>query len=306
MATIISASRRTDIPRYFAGWFAERRRQGFAEFRTAFGVAGRVSLRPDDVLGYLFWTRHARPFAAALAALSAEGVPHAFQYTLTGYGRELEPTAPPLCESVDDFLRVSAALPDPGCIEWRYDPIVLSATCDAAHHRRSFGALARVLAGATRVVNVSVVEPYLRAVSRIPDPSVRYRRPDPRRHATVVRRFPGLAVAGSEATALCADLAAIAAEHGMALRVCSNPELDAARSQCCGPELFRPWGAATAARLAALCGAPTRPGCRCLATVDIGTNDTCVAACRYCYAVRSHAAAVASYRRHDPGAPALG
>ena len=100
---LISASRRTDIPRFYARWVGARRRQGFAERRTALGVAGRVSLRRADVLGFLFWTRDARPFMKELEALRAEGIPYAFQFTINGYGRELEPRRPRLAEAIGSF-----------------------------------------------------------------------------------------------------------------------------------------------------------------------------------------------------------
>ncbi|MGA2404132.1 MAG: DUF1848 family protein [Syntrophobacteraceae bacterium] len=51
---IISASRRTDIPHYYALWFSERRKAGFAEYRTVFGGGKngrfRVSLDPKMCL----------------------------------------------------------------------------------------------------------------------------------------------------------------------------------------------------------------------------------------------------------------
>lgn len=45
-----------------------------------------MSLSNEDVIGYLFWTRYARPFAKALRDLLDEGIPCAFQYTINGYG----------------------------------------------------------------------------------------------------------------------------------------------------------------------------------------------------------------------------
>jgi len=39
----------------------------------------------------LFWTRYARPFAEPLQDLLAEGMPCVFQYTINGYGQEVEP-----------------------------------------------------------------------------------------------------------------------------------------------------------------------------------------------------------------------
>lgn len=300
MPTLISASRRTDIPRYYGRWFAERRTQGFAEFCNVFGGKGRVSLRNPDVLGYLFWTRYAKPFTDQLRTLHDDGLPYAFQYTITGLGREIEPQAPRRTLAIDDFLRVSRDLPDPTCIQWRYDPIILSARYPTAFHRRNFTELACALEGATRVVNTSVVEPYARTIRRTPDPTIHYRTIDPSRHSAALKRHPGLVQAGKEVRLLLADLAGIAAQHGMELRSCSNPEWPLSPSQCCGVELFAAFGQEVSNAVAALDRAPSRNGCRCLKMVDIGMDNTCVAGCTYCYVVNAHQTAVANRRRHDP------
>ena len=46
---------------------------------------------------------------------------------------------------------------------------------------------------------------------------------------------------------------------------------------------------------------PTREGCGCTESIDIGAYDTCQAGCIYCYATRSREAALARFREHDPG-----
>jgi len=302
---LVSASRRTDIPRYFARWFAERRRAGFAQWRNAFGGQGVVSLAPSDVLGYLFWTRDARRFSKPLRALREEGVPFAFQFTLTGLGRDLEPHAPDIAAVIDHFRELSAALPSPTCIQWRYDPVVWSDRTPASFHRDTFARLAGALRGATAVVNTSIVEPFAKTVRRVRDTTVRYRALDPERHATTMLRNPSLPAAGDEGTALLRDLAVIARAHDMELRGCCDPESGLPPSQCCGPDLFAAYGEAFAGRLASKAPSPTRPGCRCLPTVDIGMDNSCLAGCLYCYAVQSQEAAVAAFRRHDPSAPRL-
>jgi hypothetical protein len=305
MPHIISASRRSDIPRYFARFFAERRRAGHVEFRNVFGGWGRASLRDEDVLAYLFWTRFARPFADNLHALRDDGVPHVFQYTITGYGRDLEPHTPGTATAIEDFLAVASRLPDPACIQWRYDPIVLSQTCDRAWHLANFAAIARELAGATRVVNTSLVEPYQKTFRRVANETVHYRTPDPKRHKWVARQKPDLREAGEGARRLLAELGAIAAEHGMALRACSNPELSLPTSQCCSSEIFAPYGESLARALEDLRPGASRPSCRCLQSVDIGMDNTCLAGCRYCYVLLSHETAVANFRRHDPAGVSL-
>jgi hypothetical protein len=192
--TLISASRRTDIPHYFGRWFAERRRAGFAEFRNSFGGGGRVSLRDEDVLGYLFWTKYAKPFAAQLEALRGDGVAFGFQYTITGLGgTPVECNVPRTEKAIADFLAVRSSLPSSACIEWRYDPILLTDEYPTGYHLGAFEGIARALEGATQVVNVSFVEPFLKSVRRMEGyPSLRYRRVDPGRHKTVARRYPDL------------------------------------------------------------------------------------------------------------------
>ncbi|MDB4433314.1 DUF1848 domain-containing protein [bacterium] len=305
MSSLISASRRTDIPHYFGAWFAARRREGFAEFRNAFGGRGIVSLRDGDVLGFLFWTKDARPFADQLRALRDDGVPYAFQYTITGCGRDLEPHIPSSVRAIDDFLAVRDGLPDSACIQWRYDPIVLSRARDVDFHLERFATIARALHGATRVVDISIIEPYRKAILRIADRTVRYRRVDPARHRWVSRNHPDLVQIGSEAGSLLEGLAAIASERGMELRSCSNPEWPLAPAQCCGLELFAPYGDALERAVAALPTAPSRGGCHCLRAVDIGMDNTCLGGCKYCYVVSSHELAVKNFRNHLPWRPML-
>jgi hypothetical protein len=300
MAKIISASRRTDIPRYFARFFNERRRAGCVGFRNAFGGKGSASLREEDVLGYLFWTRFARPFADNLGTLRDQGVPHVFQYTITGYGRDLEPHTPSAARAVEDFLAVSSRLPDPACIQWRYDPLIVSDTYDVGWHLENFASLAGELAQATRVVNTSLIEPYQKTIRRVADATVHYRKIDPSRHKSVAKRYPALPQASESTHQLLRDLGNIASEHGMELRACSNPELGLPTSQCCSAEMFAPYGAQVERELADLRPRPSREGCRCLEAVDIGMDNTCLAGCKYCYVLVSHESAVNNFRRHDP------
>jgi hypothetical protein len=284
---LISASRRTDIPRFYADWFCERRRAGFAEYENVFRTRGRASLAPADVLGYLFWTRDARPLEHELRALRSEGVPFAFQFTITGYGEELEANRLPLEQAIDSFLRVASQLPGSQSMEWRYDPIVLSSRYPAPYHLETFHRLAERLAGHTGVVNTSLVEPYPRAVRRMGDLSILYRTPDLERHRSVCRRHPELRFARREGPALVRQLAELGRRYGMELRACADPELGLPPSQCCGLGPFEPYGPAVIERLRALKPAPTRKGCRCLRSIDIGMQETCRGGCRYCYVTSS-------------------
>lgn len=303
---IISASRRTDIPHYFTDWFKERRKAGFAEYRTVFGGGknGRfhVSLKPEDVLGYLFWTKFAGPFHEQLEILRAEDVPYVFQYTITGYGIEVQPGIPELAAVIDNFLRVSANMPDAAAMQWRYDPILVSSAYSVDWHRRNFEQIADQLQGATRVVNVSFIEPYLKAITKAPDwQDIRWRQPDPVRHKTALSKYPEIRSIGAEEDELLSDLAAIARKRSIELRVCCNQEFvdHFPTASCCGLELFRAYGPEIEKRVLILATGPSRPGCRCLKTVDIGMDTTCPGGCFYCYVTTSSARALKNYEMHD-------
>jgi hypothetical protein len=302
----VSASRRTDVPRFHGDWFAARRRAGVCESRSVFGRRSRVSLRREDVLGYLFWSKDTTPFEGELRSLLDEAIPVALQFTLNGYGPAVEGRIPPPGETIPAFLRAAAMLPAPEAIEWRYDPLVVTERLDAAWHRANFRRIAATLEGRTRVCNTSVVEPYPQAVRRMGE-AVAYRPPEPGRHARVRERHPALRRAGEEVRELAAELAAIAREHGIGLRACCDPWLASGAAlpgaACCSAALFAPYG--IDAVLSALPSGASRPGCRCLRAVDIGMDETCPGGCAYCYVTRSAEAAARHHAARDPAAPSL-
>ena len=72
---IISASRRTDIPAFFAQWFMARIREGSCETVNPFNPQqrGRVSLAPEDVEAIVFWSKNPRPLMPFLKELEQSG-----------------------------------------------------------------------------------------------------------------------------------------------------------------------------------------------------------------------------------------
>ncbi len=305
MANLISVSRRTDVPRYYAPWFIERRRVGRAEYRNAFGISGSVSLRPDDVLGYVFWTRDPRPLGDEIRRILDEGTPVAVQFTITPYGVELEPLRPSRAESIEAVHWLAQVLPGPPAIQWRYDPIVLSDRYPVAFHVEQFAALAAELGSFVRVVNVSFVEPYRKAVERIADRSVHYRRPEAGRHRWTERGSPSVRFADASDQGLVEQLAELGRKHGLEVRACCDPSWSLPAAACLGADLFAGYPTDLSAPIEALDRAPSRSFCRCRRAVDIGTPNTCVAGCRYCYVLTSEQSARGNHARHHSAAAGL-
>ena len=259
---ILSVSRRTDIPCCYPEWLLERLRAGFALVRDPIGGRpGRVPLGTDGVDCIVFWTKDPAPLLPYLDEVDRMGYRYYFQFTITPYGRELEPCLRDLEDRVRTFLALSRRL-GPGRVVWRYDPILLDERHTAAWHREQFTALCGALSGATDTVTISFLDLYPR-----------------------LRRAGFRAVTEREARALAAELSPIAVEHGLDIRSCAEP-------WALSPQGVPPGACIDGERIRQLCGCGLalsrdrgqRPACLCRESVDIGAYDTCTNGCAYCYA----------------------
>ena len=92
---IISCSRRTDIPAFYSDWFFNRMREGYVLVRNPMNPrqVRNVSLAPSDVDCIVFWTKNPAPMLDKLQLL--QDYNYYFQFTLTPYGKDIEPNLPP-------------------------------------------------------------------------------------------------------------------------------------------------------------------------------------------------------------------
>jgi len=292
---IISASYRTDIPAFYADWFLARVGAGFVQFRNPFGGGlVDVSLAASDVDGVVFWTRNFAPLIDRLQPVIARDWPFVVQFTVTGYPRLLEPSVIREEDAVAQVARL-ATLFGPRAVVWRYDPILLSSQTDAPWHREAFGRLAGQLKGSVDEVVVSFVEPYRKTVRNLDRLAT---------DAALEWRLP----TDDEKTSIARDLSAIAAEAGMRLTLCTQPQLVDALSGVAAPARC-----IDTERLGDVAGRPlaaptkgNRPGCLCAQSRDIGAYDTCPHGCAYCYAVADRARAKQAHSAHDRQATLLG
>ncbi len=274
---IISASYRTDIPAYHGDWFARMRAAGAVSVKNPYGGKPyRVSLRPEDVDGYVFWTRNAAPFLDQLESLTA---PFVMQYTITGYAKDLEPAVPDWRRAVEVVTELQRKWGNRAAV-WRYDPIALTDAMDAAFHRANFARLAAQLSSLVDEVTVSFMQPYAKSKRNLARAGIAWRDPPP-----------------DEKQALADDLAEIADAHGLGLTACTQPGLDLPPARCIDLD-----------RLSAIAGRPiagktkgNRPGCLCAESRDIGWYDSCAQGCVYCYAVSSQARAAANLKKGSEG-----
>ena len=88
---IVSASRATDIPAFYADWFFNRLDKGYASWRNPFnGKNSYVSFANTRFV--VFWSKNPKPLIPYLPILQEKGIGFYIQFTLNDYDAEqLEP-----------------------------------------------------------------------------------------------------------------------------------------------------------------------------------------------------------------------
>ena len=281
---IINTGQRTDIPAFYAPWFANRLREGFVCVRNPYNPqqVSRYRLDPSvvDVIG--FCTKNPEPMFPYMDLLRDYG-----QYwfvTITPYGRDIEPNVPDKHHLLDVFRRLSDTV-GVNAIGWRYDPIFLSERYTDDYHLRAFEQIASALDGYTKTAVISFIDLY----------------PKVRRNFPEVREVPGEA-----RLTLGKEMIRLAQAHGMVLKPCAEgDDLAAYGADCGGCMRISDYEYAIGKRLVVPKRKGARAQCACYLACDIGAYNTCKHLCKYCYANAEVSNVLAQSRLHDPNSPFL-
>ena len=122
---IISASRSTDIPAFYADWFFERLKRGYSVWTNPFnGVPSYISYQKIRFI--VFWSKNPRPLLVHLEELKERNIECYIQYTLNDYEAEgLERGVPALTQRIETFKMLVDRL-GKGRVIWRFDPMILT------------------------------------------------------------------------------------------------------------------------------------------------------------------------------------
>jgi hypothetical protein len=136
LKTVISASRRTDIPAFYMPWFMEQIKTGSFEVINPFNQ--RVSVvpaTPHEVHTIVFWSKNFGPFIDQDFGdrLLKQGYNLFFNFTINSVNTILEPNVPPLRERFDQLEYLSDHFGSRS-INWRFDPICFYETGQGALH----------------------------------------------------------------------------------------------------------------------------------------------------------------------------
>ena len=291
---IISASRRTDIPAFYAEWFINRVKAGYCLVPNPHNrkQISRISLAPNNTSVIVLWTRNPGPMLPYLGELDDRGIHYCFQFTVMNNPREIDPHTPSLHASLEAFRRLVDHV-GPHRVIWRYDPIVFTETTHCEFHIEAFADIADQLEYLTHRCVISIVDAYRKTKSRM----------------TSLSKIPGFKVEGYQPAiheTMLQKMQDIAYARGMELTSCAE-ELDLSHlginpGKCIDDDYIQKVFDIDVTHKK---DKGQRDACGCVASRDIGVYDTCILGCKYCYATSSFDKALSNYKEHDKDAPSL-
>ncbi|MDD6169640.1 MAG: DUF1848 domain-containing protein [Lachnospiraceae bacterium] len=284
---ILSVSRRTDIPNYYSEWFINRMKEGFLYVRNPMNIhqVSKIMLSPDIVDCIVFWTKNPKPMLDKLDALKE--YKYYFQFTLTGYGRDVEKGLPhKKKEVIPVFKELSKKIGSEKVI-WRYDPIFFNENYTKEYHINAFSQIAEELEGYTHRCVISFVDFY--AKNRKGMEELKLQETKERQLVSFSGKLQEVALAKGIEVFSCAekiDLSECGIKHGSCIDKNIIEEI-------------------TGCKIEASKDKNQREECGCVESVDVGSYNTCLNGCKYCYANFSEKAVCSNVKKCDVNSPLL-
>ncbi|MBQ1492718.1 MAG: DUF1848 domain-containing protein, partial [Blautia sp.] len=282
---IISASRRTDIPAFYHEWFLHRIEEGFLVVRNPMNNQPlRILLSPDIVDCIVFWTKNPSPMLKDLSRL--KDYSYYFQFTLTGYGRDVEKALPDKKKVlIPAFQKLSDAI-GPERVIWRYDPILVNERYSISYHLKAIEQIAGALKGYTHKCVFSFVDTYVKNSKALKALGVEH-------------------LSTKQMREMATQIRDITAENDMVCATCAEEidleDLHIEHNACIDKNLIeRLTGGTIHGTKKNLKDSGQREACRCMASKDVGLQNSCAHGCVYCYANFSPQAVSRQMQKYDP------
>lgn len=282
---IINTGGRTDTVQYYTDWLLDRFSEGYVLTRNPLfpNKVSRYELTPDKVDCVVFCSKNYKPILTRLHEIT-ERFHTYFYYTITAYGKEIEPGVPPIEEGMETLIKLSEQVGKQR-VAWRYDPVLLTKEYTIERHFQTFERMAAALAPYIDRCIFSFVEMYRKLQSNMPEL---------------------IPLSTEDMEELASGLGAIAGKYGIHLQTCgTNGDYSRYGIHPSGCMTLDILGAANGIEFKKLKHKGMRQGCHCIESRDIGAYDTCLNGCKYCYANKNPQKAFENYKYHDPKSPLL-
>ncbi|SFM11865.1 DUF1848 domain-containing protein [Halanaerobium salsuginis] len=284
---IISASRRTDLPAFYSKWFYNRIKAQSVMVRNPFNYRqiSKINLSAKLIDCIVFWTKN--PTADFIAQLDLlKDYNYYFQFTINPYNRNLESRVPLKKQIIKKFITLSQKIGKERLI-WRYDPIILTDTIDEEYHYKYFDFLAAQLAQYTDKCIISFLDNYKKTEKNLAEINL-------------------TALTTTKMKIIASNLADLAAKYDLKLASCAEAvdltTFNIQPSSCIDSKLIEQ---ISGFKLTAKNDKNQRKFCNCAESIDIGSYNSCLHFCKYCYANSQSEIVEKNFSTHQPESPLL-
>jgi DNA repair photolyase len=320
---IVSASRSTDIPAFYADWFFERLRKGYSAWTNPFnGVRSYISYK--DTRFIVFWSKNPAKLIPHLDYLKERGIGCYIQYTLNDYVKEgLEKGVPGLDVRIDTFKKLVDKL-GKGHVIWRFDPLLLTNDITEDVLLSKIENIGNQFSGYTEklVFSYADIVSYKRVKSNFEKNQIQYKDWSEKQMLDFAERLSNLNKKWNYTLATCGekiDLEQFGVQHNhcvddaLIIRLAYNDKklMDFLKVQIHDMPVADLFGNMEKLPDDAIIlpngkyatrGDNTDKGqrqyCGCMVSKDIGEYNTCPHLCEYCYANSSKQTALMSWELH--------
>lgn len=320
---IVSASRSTDIPAFYADWFFNRLKIGYSAWTNPFnGVKSFISYEKTRFI--VFWSKNPKPLLEHLDELKDKNIGCYIQYTLNDYVLEgLERGVPSLNERIDTFKQLVDKL-GKGRVIWRFDPLILTDKISADDLLRKIDLIGNQLYGYNEklVFSYADIALYKKVKSNLEKNNVNYREWDIPQMDEFAKNLSMLNKTWNYQLATCGekidiekygilhnhcvddDLMIRFAHHDKVLMDFLSVEIKTSESSLFGAEPIPTNAIPLSSTQYAIKKKDNRDKgqrefCGCMVSKDIGEYNTCPHLCEYCYANTSKEIAVKNYKQAE-------
>ena len=273
---ILNVSGRTDIVAFYSKWFIKRYQEGYVDVRNPFypKLVSRIYFKDVDLI--VFCTKNPKPIIPFLKYIKQ---PIIFHVTITPYKKDIEPYVPSKKEVINLVKEISKIIPKE-YLYIRYDPVFLSNKYNLDYHIKAFDRLCTLLDGYVSKIIISFLDNYKNVQNNL-----RYLQ---------VKNF-----SDEDYKKLGLNFSWIAKEHHIIVQTCGEKkdlvEYGFIKDECLSRSLaykltgknFPRWQARN------------NKNCNCTNMVDIGSYNSCLHLCKYCYANYDESSIKANVLQHD-------
>jgi len=321
---LVSASRSTDIPAFYADWFFYRLDvKGYSAWTNPFnGVRSYISYQNTRFI--VFWSKNPRPLLEYLPILERRGIGCYIQYSLNDYEDEgLEKSVPPLAQRIDTFKQLVERL-GKGHVIWRFDPLVLTDQINIDLLLKKIEGIGDQLHGYTEklVFSFADILSYRKVQSNLTKANINYIDWSEEQMREFARKLAKLNEKWGYELATCGEKIDLiefgikknhCIDDDLIIRLANNDQalmdyLNVKIQPMPQPDLFGEteplpvWAIELPGGRYAVHGDNRDKGqrlyCGCIKSKDIGEYNTCVHGCEYCYATANKELALSNMRSH--------